>query len=170
MKLTALAFSALLFLALALASVQARPFHAHHSWDGEDAPHGRGGIAKLVARLDLSEDQKRDLAAILKEHRKELGTLTTDLAKSRKAIRDSVLADDSSDAAVSEAVQEAAHKGGQLAVLVAQIVREVRTKKVLSPEQMERLLALGEKRTLKMTRFVESRLAHLDEWIEAHSD
>jgi Spy/CpxP family protein refolding chaperone len=170
MKLTALAFSALLFLALALASVQARPFHAHHSWDGEEPLHGRGGIAKLMARLDLSEDQKRDLAAILKEHRKELGTLATDLAKSRKAIRDSVLADDSSDAAIHEAVQEAALKGEQLAVLVAQIVREVRTKKVLSPEQMERLLALGEKRALKMTRFVESRLAHLDEWIEAHSD
>jgi Spy/CpxP family protein refolding chaperone len=122
----------------------------------------------MFDKLDLTADQKRDVAQILKSHREEIGKVAAGVSETKLAVKNAIHADEYSEATIREAAQNAGNQREQMAVLMAQILVEV--KSVLTPEQKEVLLKMTEKRGGKSARFVESKLSALDKWIAEHGE
>ena len=168
MKAMAILMSVFLFIFASMASVEAA---GHHSRDGLRDKAGqekKGDILRVLNKLDLNAEQKKEVASILKKHRQDIGDAVTGMMEARKAFGETLMADEYSDAAVRQAAHRAAEQEEQLTVLIGRIVNEV--KQVLTPAQKERIKKIRERRAEKMHGFASSRLSALDEWIAEHGE
>jgi Spy/CpxP family protein refolding chaperone len=80
-----LALFAFGFLVLGTTDASAR-WHRHGPGGGDGAGIGAGFIRSLD-RMDLSVDQKRQVASVLKSHREEIAKEMTTAAEARAALR-----------------------------------------------------------------------------------
>jgi periplasmic protein CpxP/Spy len=135
--------------------------------DGKGPSHGGRGFLRLLEKLDLNADQEREIASILGKHRDEIGNSTSGVVEARQNLRAAITADVFSEDAVRQAAQQVSEQEVKAAVLRAQIMNEVRP--VLTSEQSDRLKQFADKRTGKMNRFLDARLAGLDKWIADHT-
>ena len=127
---------------------------------------GPGGLARALIRLDLSAEQKRGIAGILKAHREEIRRLMEEGAAARKNVAGAVDAPRFDDASVREAVRRASGVAEEAAVLRARIRSEVAG--VLTPEQARTLSEMRAAareglggRSARISGFI-------DEWIAVH--
>jgi Spy/CpxP family protein refolding chaperone len=129
----------------AVAEARANPFTENTS-GGPLRRFISGQIGRLItlqSELNLSDDQKTKVKAIVVSHKTEIAAVIKPLVEHKRAIRDAMLAKDGTDEAGIRAATDAMAKSlGDAAVLGAKIRAEART--VLTPEQMKKI---GEFRT-----------------------
>ncbi len=163
-KTLSVVLTALLFAFVAFGSAEARRGHERQGMRGEGGPGMHWGHLHLLNKLDLSQEQKQEAAAILKSHREAIGTNSKGMMEARKNLRDAVMAEEFSEGAVRDAAAEVGRQIEESAVLSARIFSELR--EVLTPEQKEKMLQMREKRGGKGKYSPEGKLSALDKWIE----
>jgi periplasmic protein CpxP/Spy len=142
-------------------------------------PHGRGhmgqggpdtgfGMLRMLDKLDLSDEQERQVAALLKSHREEVGQLLGSMEQSWTALREAILATEYSEDAVKQAARSVSEQHEQMILLRAKVMNGLRT--ILTPEQNARLQDFADMRADRRKEFVDSRLTALDSWIAKHSN
>ncbi|MBI4579273.1 MAG: Spy/CpxP family protein refolding chaperone [Planctomycetes bacterium] len=98
----------------------------------------RNGVRRLVAlraELNLTEDQRGQIKEIVRGHKDEIVPAVKDLAAKRRALRDTVLAEEPTEEAIRAAATELGKSIGDAAVLASKVAGEV--KPVLTDEQKE---------------------------------
>jgi Spy/CpxP family protein refolding chaperone len=89
----------------------------------------------LRSELDLSNQQRELIRAVVVLHRSEVLTVARDVWQQRTALREQVLAAEPDEAAIRAAADELGKAIGDASVLASQIASEART--VLSEDQIE---------------------------------
>ena len=168
MKVVGVVLTALLFTIVAIGSAEARRGYDRQGWRGEGGPCMKWGHMHGLHRLNLTDQQKQEVAAVLKEHRDEIVQSSTAVMEARKDLRAVVMAEDFSETAVREAAGVLAIHHEERAVLSAKIFSELSG--VLTSDQKEQMLQARERRGMKMKgRYSpEARASSLDRWIEEH--
>ena len=115
------------------------------------APHVFGRIARA---LDLSDDQKTHIKAILKTHASEIQTQIKASASARRAVHDAVLAQPLDEAAIRAAAQTLGQVHADGAVLFARIRTEVQP--ILTDEQRAKIQKFRERMGHKADSAVKS--------------
>jgi len=158
------------------AMVTARGFGPNHRGpfpNGElpngDVPKGEPVPLLGLMGLDLSDEQKTQIAGILTEHYDALTTTFKSLLAAQEGLSAAILAEEFNEDDLLNAIQELSVIRGELALLRAEITTEVRTE-VLSSEQIERLEERALVRMEKMKERMESQMSKLDEWLETNSE
>ncbi len=133
MAILVAAFAGILAIGAAVA-VPARMYH-HGGPFGE---FGFGGdMARALASLELTDEQKSQVKAILKDEGPKVEPLVDDLVRSKKALFDAVHAQTFDERAVRTAASASARATTELAVERARMVSRFR--EILTDEQQERL-------------------------------
>jgi Spy/CpxP family protein refolding chaperone len=143
-------------------TIQARPL-----WGG----HGGGmmmGLGGLLHDLDLTADQKKQMAGILRTHKSELLQARDKMSQAGRAVMEGLADQDARPEALQARVDAAAEAGKQLARVWIGVRRDALA--ILSPQQKQDLA----KHQQRFLQRMESRLHEnqqdrehdLDEWIE----
>jgi len=102
------------------------------------AKHARGphamDLAGLIEDLDLSDEQKEQVEAIVERYEDDKDNLVESLKEAREQLQDVIFAEEYNETAVRQAAQQVSSIMEELAVLHAKMIAELRT--VLSPEQI----------------------------------
>lgn len=136
------------------------------------APDGDGLIPReaflrTLVRLDLTEAQKRDVAAVLKSHRGEARAAFDRVRAAAEQFRKATASPAADEAAVRQAFRGLAAAGEEAVVVKNRIMTEVRGK--LTPEQQKLLLESRDMLAEKVRERVEAARAIFEEWIETHA-
>jgi len=99
-----------------------------------------GGFTRVLASLDLTEDQKTEVKAILKDEESRIDPLVDELLRSKKALFEAVHSRTLDEKAVRAAASDSAGATTDLAVERARIVSRVRG--ILTDQQQDRLEAM----------------------------
>jgi protein CpxP len=101
--------------------------------------HGRAGgpLAHLLRHLELSDEQKTQIKALMRDARPRLQPLAAEAMRTRRAVFQAVAAPTFDETAVRAAAEAAGRAAGDLAVERARLTSEVRA--LLTPEQQARL-------------------------------
>jgi len=111
--------------------------HADQTALGPGGPAMEGGMLHALASLDLTDDQKGRIKAILETSRPTIEPLVDALAQSKRALSDAVHAPAFDEQAIRAAASATAKSEGDLAVERARVGTKVRA--LLTPEQRDRL-------------------------------
>lgn len=112
--------------ALSTSMVAAQPGrHGGRFGGSHEGPFGGFMMERIADRLDLSDEQRSELAAILEAYRPESELLGETLSVTRKELDDQITADDFDEIAIREAAERSAAVRADLAVLRARIHTEV---------------------------------------------
>ncbi|MHC1727190.1 MAG: Spy/CpxP family protein refolding chaperone [Syntrophobacteraceae bacterium] len=128
---------------------------------------GFGMLMHGLNRLDLSTEQKHDIALILKEKRNEARTLVDQMVEARKKLFTTIGSTDYNESAVRQAAQEVARCHEELIVLRTQAGQQI--KEVLTSEQKAKMEAAREHFGQRMQEHIDDHFDHLDQWIEENS-
>lgn len=128
---TGLALAGLLAVGVSLAGP--RPMGRPHDGDG-------GPMMSLLSQIDLSDDQKSQIKAILDDEHGKMAPLREGSRKAHHALADAVHAPAFDEGAVRAATAQAAGVEADLAVERARLASRVRS--VLKPDQQKQLDAL----------------------------
>ena len=88
----------------------------------------RGQIGRwmvLSSQLDLSQDQKQQIASILKSHKAEIVQAVEPIVEKHRALREAVLAPNPDEKAIRAAADDLGHSIGDAAVLASKIRGEI---------------------------------------------
>ena len=96
-------------------------------------PHSRD-LTTLIEELNLSEDQKEQVEAIIARYQDEKESLVENLREAREQLSTMIFAEGFDEAAVRQAFQRVSSIMEELVVLKAKMIAELRT--VLDPEQI----------------------------------
>jgi Spy/CpxP family protein refolding chaperone len=135
---------------------------------GGDGPGMGFGLIRMLDRMDLSADQERQVASVLKAHRDEIAQEAAAAAEAGSALKKAMHAPSFSEESVKEAARTMAAQHERMILLRARIMNEVRA--ILTPDQNERIQRFAEKRSGWFQGAADSRLAALDRWIAEHSE
>ena len=133
--------SLVILMAVALPTlVLARP-------QGLGGPGGGGmhrghGMERMLELLDLSEQQREEIHAILDVYKPEFETQTDLMKVAREALHNQIQADLFDEAAIRQAAANVATIEADLAVLRARVTNDVRP--ILTPEQRAEALEMRE--------------------------
>ncbi len=125
------------------------------------------GFAHVFKKLGLSEDQKHQVAVILKGKRDQRNQLVNQMIDARKNYRTTIGAPNFNEADVRKAAQAVTRVQEDLMVLRAQTRHEIRA--VLTPEQQQKMDAMREKFGNRMRDRIDSRFERMDSWIDKHA-
>jgi len=100
---------------------------------GGRGPHGMD-MERLIEDLDLSDEQKEQVEAIVERHKDDKDNLVEGMKEARDELQEVIFAEEFNEAAVRQASQQVSAIMEKLAVLHAKIIAELRT--VLSSEQI----------------------------------
>lgn len=102
------------------------------------AKGGRGphpmDLTRFIEELDLSEEQKVQVEAIIDKYEDDKDSLVESLKEAREKVSEVIFAEEFNEAAVRAAIGEVSPIMEELVVLHAKIIAELRT--VLTPEQI----------------------------------
>ena len=102
------------------------------------AKGGRGphpmDLTRFIEELDLSEEQKVQVEAIIDKYEDDKDSLVESLKEAREKVSEVIFAEEFNEAAVRAAIGEVSPMMEELVVLHAKIIAELRT--VLTPEQI----------------------------------
>jgi Spy/CpxP family protein refolding chaperone len=144
-------------VALALTGL---PAYAGPVWAKEDAYGGgkKGAhFQDLMDKLDLTEEQRETLTAQREENWKKMKELREAMNENRQALREELLKDDYSKAAVKKTVSEMKDVQGEM--IEQRVDHFLQMKEVLTPEQYRKFTELAEKKhqKAKKGRYEEKR-------------
>ena len=122
-------------------------FHGS-AWGGEP-------MRKMIAALELTEDQKLQIKEILKAYKAAIQPVRKQLIMERRALRDLIQSESWSEAAIKAQVEKVSTLAAEMAVQRAQVYREVRP--ILTAEQIQKFLDLQKARDLRMNEFFSHR-------------
>jgi Spy/CpxP family protein refolding chaperone len=134
---------------------------------GGGAGGGGFGLHGMMRGLDLSADQKQQIALIFKEHRDDAKQTIGNMAAAREKLFSAVHGAQYNEAAVRQAAQDVARLQEEMAVMRAQVVSKVQN--VLTPEQKEKLAAGRADMRSRMQDRMEARFDRMDGWINRHA-
>ena len=100
---------------------------------GARGPHGMD-LTRFIEDLDLSEEQKVQVEAIIDKYEDDKDSLLESLKEAREKVSEVIFAEEFNEAAVRAAIGEVSPIMEELVVLHAKIIAELRT--VLTPEQI----------------------------------
>jgi Spy/CpxP family protein refolding chaperone len=100
---------------------------------GGRGPHGMD-MGKLIEDLDLSEEQKEQVEAIVEKYENDKDNLVEGMKEAREELHDAIFAEEYNESTVRQAAQQVSSIMEGLAVLRAKMIAELRT--VLSSEQI----------------------------------
>lgn len=112
-----------------------------------------GGFAGKLAELGITEDQKTQAKAILKEHQATLEPLVRSFATERRALGSLTHADTVNEAAIRAQVQKLAAIGADLAVERARVASAIRV--LLTPDQLQKLGTMHEDVNTRIDQFID---------------
>ena len=113
----------------------------------------RGRIAERLAGFVITEEQKAQAKAILREHRATAEPLIKSFVAERRVLRDLTHAEKVDEAAIRVQVEKVAKVGADLAVERAKIAHEMRG--VLTPEQIQQLGEMREDVEARIDQFLD---------------
>ncbi|MCE5243147.1 MAG: Spy/CpxP family protein refolding chaperone [Syntrophobacteraceae bacterium] len=134
-----------------------------HGPGGRHGHFGHDPFFRLVHKLKLTEDQKTQVAAIIKPQEEQIKAAVTALAKARVQLTKDILSG-SGDIAADSASLAAAEQ--QIAQLRADIFKQVMT--VLTPEQKAIVQKKVEKMGTHVDEMIGKRFSHLDKWLSKY--
>ena len=146
-----------------VAAVNAKPFGRFCEWRKSHG-HGHGVFRKAFKELNLSDDQKSDIADILKSKRPEARELVDNLRESQNALASTVLAESFNEAIVREAWSDVAGKKEELIVLMSRTFAEIRENFTI--EQKEMLQSTYSEITDHIDERIDFGQYKVDRWIE----
>lgn len=135
--------------------------------------HRRGGmgIAKLLMKFELSNEQKTSIANTLKSYKGRLEDSHNAVRNARKEMRKAAQDGELDETAVSKAAQKLGTAMGELAILRAKLRAE--TQAALTPEQQAQLKSernqRKERRQQRRKERKEQRPNISQEWIDRHA-
>ncbi|MDY6953771.1 MAG: Spy/CpxP family protein refolding chaperone [Thermodesulfobacteriota bacterium] len=153
------------------ATAMARGVGPNHRGPFPDEDFPKGGPIPLlgpIMGLDFSDEQKTQIAGIVREHYNNVMSTFQSLLAAHEGLSAAILAEEFNEDDLLNAIQQVNSIRGELALLRAEITTEVRT--VLSSEQIERLQERALDRMEKMKERIESQMSKLDEWLETNSE
>ena len=116
---------------------------------------GGGSMKKMIAALELSEEQKLLIKERLKTYEPAIQPVRRQFIMERRALRDLIQSESWSEDAIKAQVERVSAKAAEMAVHRAQVYREVRT--ILTPEQIQKFMDLQNARDLRMDEFFSRR-------------
>lgn len=134
-----------------------------HEQKGGHGGYWRDPLFGVLRKLNFTEDQKAQVAAILKSNETEAKSIATGLANARVQLLKATL----SGADVSAACSEVANYELQAAQLRADIFSQI--KKILSPAQQTIIQNMQNEMAQNVNALVTERFERLDKWISQHS-
>lgn len=130
-----------------------------------DGGHGRFGhnpVFRMMHKLQFTDQQKQQVAVILKQNESGAKTVAADLANARVALNKAIL----SGADVTASSQQVAVYEEQAAQLRSQIMAQII--KILTPAQKEELQKMVNNMGKHVSERVDRRFEHLDQWLAKH--
>lgn len=116
----------------------------------------RLGVRRLLAQLNLTDDQKTRIRTIFANHRDAFRALHEQLREKRVALREAARTEPFDEALVRSRAQEVANVQVEMMVARTRLVNEVTS--VLTPEQKAKLDELREQRRQRFLRWQERHL------------
>lgn len=135
--------AAMMFLAVGLISIPTQAADTPTHSEIGASPLGKlimGNIGRLLvlrSELNITGDQRKQIAAHLKNHKNEIRPIAKDVFEKRVALRETVLNKPGDEQAIMAAAKDLGTAIGKAAVLASTIVAEI--KPVLTPDQQERI-------------------------------
>ena len=114
-----------------------------HSWGGM-ALGRMYRLNMLCEELGLTGDQRAALKKIFKEHRKDLQPQAESVMAKGRALRELILAEAPDQTAIRKASADLGNAIADLAVQASVLAKEARS--ILTPQQVERLREMGQRR------------------------
>ncbi len=132
--------------------------------------HHKGGLPGLRAlmELDLTDAQKTDVAEIIKKYRDEEVEIRTRLKDARENLMNAVHADVFNEQDVRQAFQQMSPLREDMTVLGAKFMDEL--KKVLTPEQLEKMKKCKKEFSGKMGKGMKFRRQMIDTYLKVDSE
>ncbi len=96
-----------------------------------------GRFLVLRSELGLTNDQRKRIAGIVKNHRDEIRPVAKALLEKRRALKEAVINKPGDEAAIRTAATDLGKTIGDASVLASKVVAQV--KPVLTPQQVERI-------------------------------
>jgi len=120
---------------------------------GRLAMANAGRAMTLRAELNLTEEQREEIKAIIEKRRPEMQPVVRKVVDKKRALREAVLAETPDERAIRRAADELGKAAGEVSVLASRIAGEIRP--ILTPEQIE-----------KLEKFSEERDSSVDRWLD----
>ena len=116
--------------------------------------HGRAGgtMQKMIAALDLSEEQKLQIKDLITAKQPEIQPFRKQLILERRALRDLIQSDPLDESAIRSQAERVATFQTDMAVQRARVYNEVG--QILTLEQKQKFLELQKARDLKIDGFL----------------
>lgn len=111
---------------------------------GPGGPGGPGAIMRGLRALDLTDAQREQVRAVVEQYQPQFEQLGTQAREAGQVLRDAVTADVFDEGAIRSAHQAVAAAQADLAVVGAQVHRDVMN--LLTPEQRQRAAELKAER------------------------
>jgi Spy/CpxP family protein refolding chaperone len=108
-------------------------------------------MKKMIAALELTEDQKLQIKEILKAHKPAIQPLRKQLIEERRALRDLIQSESWTDTAIKAQVSKVSSIAAEMAVHRAEVYSKVRP--ILTAEQIQKFMELQKARDLRMDEF-----------------
>lgn len=134
---------------------------------GQNYPNLNFSVLKALFQLNLTTEQKKDIAAILKGYQDEVKNAVDDVVASRKNLFETIHGDTYNESAVRDASKGVASAEEELAVLRAKIVSDIKT--VLTAEQLSTLENIKTDIYSAIQDKIEKVKTLVDQWIQNHS-
>ena len=124
-------------------------------------------ILKNVIQFGLKDNQKTQIANILKDERPQVRPLVDNALRAQRQLFETIHKENFDEAAVRQAAKNAASAEEELAVERAKIVSEVKT--VFTPEQKEMLQGAKEKLSARIDEKIAKLREVIDSWVDTHA-
>jgi Spy/CpxP family protein refolding chaperone len=121
--------------------------------------HGRlARMGELRNELDVTDTQRAEIRSILQDHRDELRPAMLEVLEHKRALRNEVLAEQPSEAAIRAQADALGDAIGDTAVAISEVTGEART--VLTPEQLSLIEQAISENQQAMDDFIDSAPAN----------
>ena len=131
--------------------------------EGFGPEHGKG-MVRMLENLNLSPEQKHQVAQILKDNQEQAKALRENMKKAHEGLREVMDKTPGDEAAVRKAVQPLAKAGEELAVNMGKTKAKIDA--ILTPEQKAKRTELRAKFKEHFKERMEKHHGELDAWIE----
>ena len=108
-----------------------------HADTTNDTAFGRIRLARKLAQLGVTAEQKAEVKTILRKYQPTVGPLITEVVTERRALRDTIRAQTIDETAIRAQAAKVASLEADLAVQRAYVGHDIRA--VLTPEQLQKL-------------------------------
>lgn len=164
-KILIIALALMMTFAYAL-TVMAGQGRMHHKGSGMGHKFAGGEFAGagFIKSLNLSEEQKKQAAAIIKSHKDAIKSNMESMMNLRQAMSETMHADVFDEQALRSACQDLSRQKEEMIVLRAKIINELRP--ILTSDQISQLKARKSRKSGKMKLHFEKKWSRFESWLD----